>query len=140
MTPAEFKLTEPPRKSMQIETQIQIAIVSGLRLLLPPEVVLFSIWNGGKASKREAALRKAMGARAGMPDLCCLFAGRPHFIEVKRPAVKGHHPAGRQSEPQLWFAAWCIENGYQIAVVHSLGEALAALRRFGVPLRGRIAA
>lgn len=44
---------------------------------------LFHIPNGKARSKREAAILKGMGVVPGIPDLCYVFRGRAHFIEVK---------------------------------------------------------
>ncbi len=55
--------------------------------------------NGGKRNLREAARFKAMGTRAGFPDLALLVPRRGRyglFVEMK----SGH---GRQTAEQRWW-------------------------------------
>ena len=75
-----------------------------------PELrLLFHIPNGGKRSKTEAAIFKAMGVKAGVPDLCLPvarggFAGL--YIEMKRS------DGGTVSDDQLWWNEQLISKGY----------------------------
>ena len=74
--------------------------------------------NGGKRTAIEAAKFKAMGVRAGFPDLGLYIARHDFhglFIELKTAK-------GRQTENQVFFQAMLEEQGYRYEVVRSLEE------------------
>ena len=105
------------------EDQIHRAIVAwwdavGHHRFNVPSRLLFHAANGGRRDVREAALFKARGVRAGIPDLLLLAArGGYHgaAFEVKTPK-------GRISKAQ----AECLEEldaaGYYAVVVRSVYE------------------
>jgi hypothetical protein len=70
-------------RRQQPETLIQKALVAHLKVRATPGVFWFAIPNGGVRSKVEAAIMKATGTRAGMPDMGFVHEGRPYFLEVK---------------------------------------------------------
>ena len=72
---------------MRPEDNLQKAVVDYLELIeaREPGFVFFAVPNAGKRSFKGAAREKAMGLRSGVPDLCIIFGGRPHFIELKAP-------------------------------------------------------
>lgn len=90
--------------------------------------LLFSIPNGGFRHARTAALIKAEGALAGIPDLFLAWPRRwPDgsvsgglFIEMK--AQKG-----RLSASQKEIIPLLRERGYRVAVCYSADEAIAEL-------------
>lgn len=92
----------------------------------------FHVPNGGLRKRVTAALLRAMGAKAGVPDLIILasvnnapFVG---FIEVKRPWKKGDkHQRGRLSKEQKDWRGWLQENWFEWALVESLSEMNNAL-------------
>ena len=57
-------------------------------------LVYFHVPNGGYRSRSEGAKFKAMGVRAGVPDLILFHQGRLHCLELKSDK-------GRPSESQL---------------------------------------
>lgn len=74
--------------------------------------------NGGKRNATETAKFKAMGVRAGFPDLGLYVARHGFhglFIELKTAK-------GRQTENQVFFQAMLEEQGYRYEVVRSLEE------------------
>lgn len=74
--------------------------------------------NGGKRNAIEAAKFKAMGVRAGFPDLALYIARQGYhglFIELKTAK-------GRQSDNQKYFQCVLEEQGYRYEVVRSLEE------------------
>jgi hypothetical protein len=92
------------------------------RVRLDPRTKDLLIWstpNGGKRGKREAALLKAEGALAGVPDI---FVAVPRwgshglFLEFKSATGK-LSPAQRKISETLKL------DGYQFAVVRSAVEA-----------------
>jgi hypothetical protein len=89
--------------------------------------------NGGWRSKAEAGTFKAMGVRAGVPDLLVWKQGGGHFqIELKAGS-------GRLSAAQT---AWhgTLENlGHRVYVCRSLDDVERVLRAEGVPPIGTLA-
>lgn len=74
--------------------------------------------NGGKRNATEAAKFKAMGVRAGFPDLILCIARHGYhglFIELKTDK-------GRQTENQKYYQCVLEEQGYRYIVVRSLEE------------------
>jgi hypothetical protein len=58
------------------EDQIQRAIVAHYRARAVPGVFMFAIPNGGLRSKVEAAIMRATGTVAGVPDLVLIKTER----------------------------------------------------------------
>ena len=79
-----------------------------------PELkLLFHVPNGGKRNAAEAARFKAMGVKAGVPDLCLPaprggYAGL--YIEMKRTS------GGVVSDDQKWWKEQLTENGYACVI------------------------
>lgn len=74
--------------------------------------------NGGKRNAIEAAKFKAMGVRAGFPDLILCIARQGYhglFIELKTAK-------GRQSDNQKYYEYVLEEQGYRYEVVRSLED------------------
>ena len=69
------------------EEALQRTIIGWCRVALwPPEEggpLVAHIPNGGGRSKAEAGILKAMGVRAGMPDLVVLWERRHAWAEIK---------------------------------------------------------
>ena len=93
---------------------------------------LYHIPNGGKRGKIEAARFKAMGVKAGVPDLhLAVPRGGYHglYIEMKR------RENGRVSADQREWIDGLRENGYCVAVAYGCHEAEDVLEAY---LRGKI--
>ena len=79
------------------EEMFQRAVARYLDLALPADAVWFHPPNGGARSKAEAGIFKAMGVKAGVPDLIIVYRGRVVAIELKSehgrlsPAQKAMH-------------------------------------------------
>lgn len=92
-----------------------------------PELkLLFHVPNGGKRNAREAARFKAMGVKAGVPDLCLPvpmngFAGL--YIEMKYGRNK---PTDAQEE---WIDA-LRQQGYKVSVCYGGEEAVRELEEY----------
>lgn len=72
--------------------------------------------NGGKRNAIEAAKFKAMGVRAGFPDLIlCVASNGYHGLFVELKTAKG-----RQSEYQKYYQQALEKQGYKYVVVRSL--------------------
>lgn len=73
---------------------------ASVRAQYPELALLYHIENERQCSPQQAARRKRMGVKKGVPDLCLPVArGRYHglYIELKTPA-------GRTTPEQRW---WC---------------------------------
>lgn len=117
------------------EHQIQSAIVkwadlnSGRHREL---ALLFAIPNGGWRDPVTAAKLKAEGVRPGVPDLALpVPVVRPDgswrhglFMEVKRGTM------GRVREQQALWAGLLKGLGYEVVLVRSLEEGIAAFRDY----------
>ena len=81
------------------EEALQRAVARYLDLALPKDAVWHHSPNGGARSKAEAGIFKAMGTRAGWPDIEIVWRGRVFFIELKTDkAVLSDNQKGRHVE------------------------------------------
>ena len=94
---------------------------------LSKEVVFFHVPNGGKRTKAEAGLFKAMGVVSGVPDLIISWPGTIAAIELK--AGKGS-ASGAQLEVQERMKAI----GWHVYEVRSLDQFQLVLRNLGAPI------
>lgn len=111
------------------ESHLQASIVAYLRAVLPGWQV-YAVFNGGDlTSKAEAAKRKWVGLKAGIPDVKIEgpdgFCGR---MEIKTKA-------GSLSSAQRDYRDWCKDNGHHWALVRSIDDAREALRAWGIQSR-----
>lgn len=108
---------KPRRKPSHPESELQRACVRWFRMQYPQHL-LFHIPNGGKRGAREAAMFKAEGVVAGIPDLF-LAEGRHGFhglfIEMKAGRNTAT-PAQKEMMVRLWRA------GYLCVVCRSFDE------------------
>lgn len=92
----------------------------------PELILLFHTPNGGHRSKRQGALLKLTGVRAGVPDLFLPVArGGYHglFIEMKVADRK----KGRVSKEQKQWIDDLITQGYDAKVCYGFEEARGAI-------------
>lgn len=92
-----------------------------------PELqLLFHIPNGGKRSKTEAGRFKAMGVKAGVPDLFLpVPRGSYHGIFIELKSDKGK-ASGKQSE---WLEK-LTDNGYKAVVCYGWEQAAITLKSY----------
>jgi hypothetical protein len=113
------------------EGDFQIGLVRDLRLILAPPFRLHHSPNenrrAGRAGDIDRAIASAMGVLPGFPDLV-VMQDRDLFMELKTPT-------GVLSPDQRDFRDFCLETGRAWALVRTLDEALAALRRFNFRTR-----
>ncbi len=123
----------PVRKRRNPEGEAQRAIVSTLRMVLPKGSIVHHAANelpGGRTMKTQQAIRKALGAWPGFPDLVVIAEGRLMLMEVKSAT-------GRLSEAQEAFRDLMLGQGVPWALVRSVDDALGALRDHGFKLNIR---
>ncbi len=111
---------------------LQRSVVEYL-LVTKPQCLWYHPPNGGGRSKAEAGIFKAMGTRAGVPDLAFVLPeGQAAFIELK---AKGR----RLSPAQIEFRAAAEGLGAKYAVCYSIDEIKDALETWGVTFLRRAA-
>ena len=107
------------------EEQIQAAVVLHLTVRAVSGAVWWHTPNGGFRNAAEAGRFKALGVKAGVPDILALRAGRLYALELKAPG-------GRLSDAQHDMLAALKAAGAETAVAWGLDDALEVLERWGV--------
>lgn len=113
-------------KKIRTESQEQQNLVLKLRWLYP-DILFFSIPNGGKRAKSEARTIVLEGAEKGTPDL---FIAEPKgnyhglFIEMKRQDEKH----SKISENQQEKLAKLLARKYRAEICYSAQEALQIIK------------
>lgn len=107
------------------EDAIQAAVCLHLTIRAMPGVVWFHVPNGGSRTAAEAGRFKALGVKAGVPDLIAVSAGCMFALELKAPG-------GRVSDAQRQMLAALAGAGAETAVAVGLDDALAVLERWGL--------
>lgn len=107
------------------EDQIQAAVVMHLTIRATPGIVWWHTPNGGLRNVGEAGRLKALGVKAGVPDLLAVRDGRLFALELKAQG-------GRVSDAQREMLAALEAAGVATAVAYGLDEALAIFERWGV--------
>jgi hypothetical protein len=115
------------------EQNTQIAAMRFLDAALIPPAFAFHVPNGGKRTRVEAAILKAMGVKAGVPDVFVIAPGTVVAIEMK---AKG----GTARKNQEARMADLRECGISTAVCRTVGEVEATVLAAGVRLRARLSA
>lgn len=121
-------------------TDLHIPLVTLLRKVLKPNVLMRHVPNGEHRDPRTAAKLKAMGVLAGSADLEFFWAEaekrfRALFLELKLP---GRNPTAEQAA----FGLCMMTMGAQFYVAHSIDEAInivgeRGLIRDGITVGGR---
>lgn len=121
------------------EQELQKAVVRLLTAVVPPPPAgpfWFApdagVQAGGEHAARIGGIRKAMGVRAGVPDIVVLCR-RPFCIELKTET-------GRASAEQKAVAADLALLGIDTHIVRSIDQLVTVLQAEGVPMRGRVQA
>ena len=109
------------------EEQIIVIRWAEMQAGLYPELrLLHHIPNGGKRSKREAAIFRAMGVRAGIPDLFLPCArGGYHGLYIEMKALDG-----KLSAAQCETIDMLRRQGYRCEVCRGADAAIAVLRQY----------
>lgn len=109
----------------QAEEKLHKAVAQQARWALARDCFWFHPPNGGSRNVIEAVKLKAMGTRAGVPDLCFVRHGKAYFIELKAPK-------GRVSEPQSNAMTEITRAGAPVAICRNLDEVLACWNKWGL--------
>lgn len=113
------------------ETRLQIALVKWWSMEFsslgcPSERLLFHVPNGGWRDKRSAAIFKAMGVRAGIPDLILAYP-RPGFHILGIELKAGSSESANQ---QLMRGLLIGECRWWVGVVHDLASGQELIREW----------
>ena len=127
MTAAQYRAMPKPKRAGMTEAQLHRAVASYLNAALPKDAVWTTVGHGGGGKVRGAQL-KAMGLRAGWPDVQILWNGEFYGIELK--TVKG-----RSSPEQDACMEAIFEAGGRYETIRSLDELQDWLRMLCMPLR-----
>ena len=102
-----------------LEENMQIACVSYFDLQYPKlRKLLHSSPNGGNRNAREAARFKAMGTRAGFPDLLLLYPAQGYLYL----AIEMKSPKGKQSEYQKEYQKLIEDTGAKYVICKSFED------------------
>ena len=130
---------KPRRKTPEQDFQKDVA--DFLTLALPfPDAWFTTIPAGGGGKVRGAKL-KAMGYRAGTPDMLVIYKSSPEKWSFKLVKVIWLElKTGRQglSKAQEQCRDDLVKTGCKWALVRTLDDVERELRRFGVPLRATV--
>ena len=129
---AGIPVWRPAQPVIDKEDEHQTALTNWARMMrtqYPALTLYHHIPNGGKRGKREAAIFKAMGVKAGVPDLFlpCAREGY-HGLYVEMKALDG-----RPSKAQLEMLKALSGQGYRCVVCHGADEARRVIEDY---LRG----
>jgi hypothetical protein len=112
------------------EQQLQRAVVEHLSWRAAPGVFFFHVPNGGWRSRVEASIFKAMGVRAGIPDIIALRQGAAFAMELKAPG-------GRLSPTQIACHEAMRLAGATVETVSDIDTAIDLLLAWGIIGGGR---
>ena len=125
-------------KRVSPEAELQRAVSAYLDLALGPGVMWRMVENRPR-SKIAGALQKARGVRAGTPDILLWWLfGRPYSRSHGFGAIELKSPTGVPSIAQKAFRDEFYVVGGRWAVCRSIRDVEAALREWGLPLRGSV--
>ena len=115
---------------MHDEDKLQVACVTWFNLQYPGIArLLHHSPNGGQRNKVTGARFKAMGVRAGFPDLILLLA-RPPFNYL---AIELKTPKGRQTDSQKDFERLMSEHGGKYMVIRTFDDFRKAVDEYISP-------
>lgn len=127
------------------EEALQRALVAHLRLTLKPPWIFWATANQkGTRKSWEQAMLKAMGCRAGIPDLFALGPDRMLVgLELKAPPERlknGQASTAKVSlsDAQLDTMRALEACGIPTIIVRSIDDAVAALSTLGAEFKGRV--
>lgn len=110
------------------EQELQKSVAQWLGLALPKDCFWTAINPVPSKSKAVAGLSKAMGLKAGVPDLAFSYRGKVFFIELK--AGKG-----AASDNQLDCHEDIARAGAPVAVCRSIDDIHTVLTGWNIPVR-----
>lgn len=104
------------------------SVAQWLNVALTDKAFWFHPPNGGSRSKAEAGAFKAMGVKAGVPDIIVIYGGVVHAIELK---PKGRYPSKAQRDCHLEL----VNSGARVLPIARSIDDVGAFLRMYMPLR-----
>lgn len=112
------------------EDSLQIMCVKWFDMQYPEyRLLLHHSPNGSNKSKAAAGIFKAMGERAGFPDLILLLPGQGYTAL----AVEMKTATGRQSPAQKEWQAVATENGIRYEIVRDIDTFISLINEYVKP-------
>jgi hypothetical protein len=117
-----------PEQSLQKTIAAYLTACVGL----PPDGPYWTAVNPIPAkSKAAAGLSKAMGLRAGTPDLLFVWRGQAIFVELKAGGAK-LSPVQCYAHSEIFMVkGWAF-------TIRSLDDLIDLLQQFGIPVKGTV--
>lgn len=110
-----------------IEDQLQISCIRYFDYAYPRiSHLLHHSPNGGKRNLREASRFKAMGVRAGFPDLILLIANK----EYNYLAIELKAPKGVQTEKQKEYQRLIESNGGKYSICRKVDDFINTIQEY----------
>src|SRR4029077_6543167 len=140
---APFRLVPP--EPLERDIHERCAEVLNALLEVPPAFWFSYPAGGAQLTPAQAARFSRIGLKRGLPDIWILYGGGVWCIELKRhggqlsktKVVRTRRGSPRVLDGQEDVFPRLITAGVRrIAICHSPEEMLAALNRWGIPLRG----
>jgi hypothetical protein len=116
--------------SRMLEHKEQAALIQWATLnerMVPPLAHLYAVPNGGMRSPRTAALLKAEGVRAGVPDLCLAYPVQLRDRTSPGLYIEMKAPGGRLTDSQEVWKDRLIRAGYRYVIAFSWTQAANAI-------------
>ena len=124
-----------PRPRNRPEEDLHRSVADYLDLALPSDAIWWHTPNQrGTRKAWENKLLKALGVRAGFPDIAILWRGHLYCIELKSST-------GRASKEQQELMDRLRQSGASVTICRTLDAVEIALGfQWGFPLRAKVAA
>ena len=116
------------RRYRREEWATQTTLARLLTRYLDPQTVFWTSLENKPSSRLNGLLQKRRGVRSGLPDTMVVYRRRAVFVELKSKA-------GVASKSQKQVRAELVAAGARWWMARSVGAALTALHRSGVPFR-----
>jgi len=119
----------PGIRKQHPEAAFQMAVAEFLTRALPPHVA-WSAFPAGGGGRVRGGILKAMGLRAGFPDLVLVHpdTGKAHWLELKAPG-------GVTSAVQKQVHALLLNSQSPVTVARSIDQVEHFLRAWDFPMR-----
>lgn len=115
------------------EADLQKSVVAYLTHALPKDAWFTAVNPRPYKNAITAAMSKALGMKAGVPDLLIIYQGRAHFVELK--AARGLVSFSQHACMEI-----ICECGGFIAICRTIDEVCHALNRWAIPTRATVSA